>query len=60
MASISSYIKDTTDFLSKLSRFDNLPDSTILVTLGVTALYSNIPQNDGIGTVSNIVIEERY
>ena len=26
LASIPSYIKDTTDFLNKLSRFDNLPD----------------------------------
>ena len=49
LANIPSYIKDTTDFLNKLSRFDNLPDNTILVTLDVTALYSNIPHNDGIG-----------
>ena len=33
----------------KLSRFHNLPDNTILVTLDVTALYSSIPLNDGIG-----------
>ena len=49
LANIPSYIKDTTDFLSKLSRFDNLPDSAILVTLDVTALYSSIPHDDGIG-----------
>ena len=35
---VPSYIKDTTDFLNKLSRFDNLPDNTILVTLDVTVL----------------------
>ena len=35
--------------MNKLSRFNNLPDNTILVTLDVTALYSNIPHNDGIG-----------
>ena len=35
--------------LNKLSRFNNLPDNNILVTLDVTALYSNIPHNDGIG-----------
>ena len=46
---IPSYIKDTTDFFNKLSRLNNLPDNTILVTLDVTALYSNIPHNDGIG-----------
>ena len=49
LANIPSYIKDTTDFLNKLSRFDNLPDYAILVTLDVTALYYSIPHNDGIG-----------
>ena len=31
LANIPSYIKDTTDLLIKLSRFDNLPDNTILL-----------------------------
>ena len=35
--------------MSKISRFDNLPANTILVTLDVTALYSSIPHSDGIG-----------
>ena len=47
LANIPSYIKDT-DFLNKLSRFDNLADNTILVTLDVIPLYSSIPHNDGI------------
>ena len=50
LANIPSYIKDTTDFLSKISRLNNLPDNTILVTFNVTALYSNIPHNDDIGS----------
>ena len=49
LANIPSDIKDTTDFFNKLSRFDNLPDNTILVTLDVTALYFSIPHNDGNG-----------
>ena len=49
LANIPSYINDTTDFLNKLSCFDNLPDNTILVALDATALYSSIPHNDGIG-----------
>ena len=48
LANIPSYIYDASDFLIKLSRFDNFTDNNILVTLDVTALYSNIPQNDGI------------
>ena len=49
LANIPSYIKGTTDLLNKLSRFNNLPVNTILATLDATALYSNIPHNDGIG-----------
>ena len=49
LANIPCYIKDTTDFLNKLSRFDNLPDRAIVVTLDVKALYSIIPHNYGIG-----------
>ena len=49
LANIPNYTKDTTDFLNKLSRFDNLPDNTIPVTLDVTAKYSSISHNDGIG-----------
>ena len=41
---ITSYIKDTTDFLKKLEGLGNLPSGTILATLDVTALYTNIPQ----------------
>ena len=49
LANIPSYIKDATDSLIRLSRFDNLPDNTILVTLDVTDLFSSIPHNDDIG-----------
>ena len=49
LANIPSNIKDITDFMNELSRFDDLPDNTILVTLDVTALYSSIPHSDGIG-----------
>ena len=38
---IKSYIKDTTDFLSKLPTSTN-PD-TLLVSFGVVNLYTNIP-----------------
>ena len=44
-----SYIKDTTDFLIKLTAIDNLPDDALLVSLDVTSLHTNIPHNEGIG-----------
>ena len=43
----SSYIKDTKAFLQKLNSIKKLPKDTILVTLDVTALYTNIDQKEG-------------
>ena len=45
---IRSYIKDTTHFLSVLSSIGNLTHDTILVTLDVSSLYTNIPNVEGI------------
>uniref|UniRef100_A0A8C5LW51 Reverse transcriptase domain-containing protein n=1 Tax=Leptobrachium leishanense TaxID=445787 RepID=A0A8C5LW51_9ANUR len=44
----ASYIQDTTDFLNKLGDIQTLPADTILVTMDVESLYSNIPHKDGI------------
>ena len=41
--SLLSYIQDTTDFLNSLSRLPSLPPETLLVTLNVSSLYTNIP-----------------
>ena len=38
LANIASYIRDTTDNLNKLCRFEDLPGTTILVTLDAIAL----------------------
>ena len=43
----SSYIRDTKDFLCKLDAVKNLPVDTILVTLDVSSLYTNIDQDEG-------------
>ena len=48
VCTIPSYVKDTTDFLNKLTAIDNLPDNALLVSLDVTSLYTNIPHNEGI------------
>ena len=58
LAHIPGYIKDTTDFLNKLRRFDNKHDNSILVTLEVIALCFSIPHNDGIGACKKCL--ERY
>ena len=45
---LPSFIKDTTHFLNKLSSLDNLPNNSLLVSLDVSSLYTNIPHSEGI------------
>ena len=45
---IPSYIWDTTDFLNKLHELPLLPSGSLLVTLDVSSLYTNIPHDEGI------------
>lgn len=49
--SFPSFIKDTNDFLSDISKIE-IPDNCLLVTLDVASLYTNIPHEDGIAAVS--------
>nr|XP_048677943.1 uncharacterized protein LOC125623125 isoform X1 [Caretta caretta] len=53
--STPSYLQDTTDFLRKLQSIGDLPDNTILVTMDVEALYTNIPHKDGLQAVKNTI-----
>ena len=43
-----SYIRDTADFISKIKQLGPIPEETILCTLDVSSLYTNIPNNEGI------------
>ena len=43
-----SFVKDTTHFLKLLEELGEIPDSSILVTLDVAALYPSIPINMGL------------
>ncbi len=43
MSKLPAYIRDTTDFLNKIKDCQNLPPQTLLVTLDVESLYTNIP-----------------
>ena len=45
---LPSFVKDTNDFLNKLLTIGNLPASSLLVTLDVSSLYTNIPNKEGI------------
>ena len=49
-----SFLQDTPDFLREIEALNEkqtLPENTILVTIDVTALYTNIPQNEGLEAV---------
>ena len=53
-----SYLKDTTDFINFIQR-TKVQQNTILVSMDVTSLYTNIPQEEGINTVC-IAYEDFY
>ena len=50
VSTLPSLIRDTTDFISRLQRLPILPSGTLLMTLDVTSLYTNIPHDEGITT----------
>ena len=50
--SLKAYIKDTTDFINKIDGITELPVESILVTMDVRSLYTNIPHREGINAVA--------
>jgi hypothetical protein len=51
MYNTKSYIRDTQDFIRKIKDIGPIPENTLLVTLDVTSLYTNIPNDEGIQAV---------
>ena len=56
---LPSYLKDTTHLLQILHNLHPLPEGTLLVTLDVCSLYTNIPTTEGIKAVSNALYKHR-
>ena len=54
-----SYVKDTGDFLHIISKLDNLPLATILVTLDVTSLYTNVHLEQAKIAVAKVLSENK-
>jgi hypothetical protein len=48
VSNTKSYVKDTTDFINKIENISGLATGTILCTIDVTSLYTNIPNQEGI------------
>ena len=45
---LPSFVKDTTHFLHLINDLGQLPDNCLLVTMDVSSLYTNIPNNEGL------------
>ena len=56
---LKSYIKDSGHFLWLLDNLQ-LPPNTILCTLDVTSLYTNIPNSEGIAAVRQQLAQHRH
>ena len=54
---LPSPIRDTTDFLNKLRRLPPLPPGSLLVTLDVSSLYTNIPHDEAFWHVRRYSIQ---
>jgi hypothetical protein len=50
-----SYVKDTTDFINKIETVPALSTDTLLCTIDVTSLYTNIPNKEGIEACKRIL-----
>jgi hypothetical protein len=49
---IPSYVRDTTDFINKVTSVKDLPENYFIVTMDVTSLYTNIPNHEGMTAVA--------
>jgi len=55
VTTIQSFVKDTNDFLHKLTDIDSLPQNAILVTIDVVGLYPHIPHNEGLDAIRRVL-----
>ena len=56
---IKSYVKDTTDFIQKLSQLGELPPNCLIATMDVTSLYTNIPNDEGLRSALKLLTTYR-
>jgi hypothetical protein len=58
ITAVTSYLKDTNDFLSKIRSLDTLPPDSMLVSLDVVNLYPSIPHEDGLSALSAFLLQQ--
>ena len=54
-----SYIKDTTDFINKIESIQTPKNGFIMGTLDVTSLYTNIPNEEGVNSIRDMLTKNR-
>ena len=52
---LESYVKDSPDIIKKVSTIDKVTQESLLVTMDVCLLYTNILNNEGIKAVETIL-----
>ena len=55
----ASYIKDTTDFLNKMDKINTMTPDSLLVSLDVSSLYTNIPNREGVQATHQALLTDR-
>ena len=55
----ASYIKDTTDFLNKIDQINIMTPDSLLVSLDVSSLYTNIPNREGVQATHQALLTHR-
>ena len=55
----NSYIRDSTHLINILNKF-NMPPGMLLCTMDITSLYTNIPQNEGIQSIKELLAIHRH
>jgi len=51
----TSYVKDTTDFINKIEALPPLSEDSLLCTIDVCSLYTNIPNEEGINACRSLL-----
>ena len=54
-----SFVQDTSDFIRKIESLDKLSKTSIIGTMDVTSLYTNIPNDEGISSIRRLLEKER-
>lgn len=60
---LKSFVKDTPDFLRKIEALNEtniFGSDTLLVTLDVTSLYTNIPKADGLAAIEQLCYTDQH